>query len=88
MAAGLQECVHAAVRGELGGRDKESAHRVPQTHRDPEEKSIQQIPAVIFFFSFGANVQLLQLPFAIRAQKKKKRILKSVRLTKQALKWH
>lgn len=49
MAAALQECVHAAVRSELGGRDKESAHRVPQTHRDPEEKSIQQIPAVIFF---------------------------------------
>lgn len=68
MAAELQECVHAAVRSELGGRDKESAHQVPQTHRDPEEKSIQQIPAVIFFFFFQGKCPVLAT--SIRAQKK------------------
>lgn len=72
MAAGLQECVHAAVRGELGGRDKESAHRVPQTRRDPEEKSIQQIPAVIFFFFFRGKCPALATSIRDSRTKKNK----------------
>lgn len=74
MAAGLQECVHAAVRGELGGRDKESAHRVPQTHRDPRGEVDSADPGGDFFFFFfrGKCPALATSIRDSRARKRKK----------------